>query len=112
MHHEPDYTFPNGIPNPLLVENRPATADAVVSKGADGIAFDGDFDRCFFFDETGSFIGGEYVMSLLATSFLRRKSGLKHYMTRALYGIFKISWRVRAERQSNPKRATHLSNRR
>ena len=71
IHHEPDYTFPNGIPNPLLVENRPATANAVLSESADlGIAFDGDFDRCFFFDETGEFIGGEYVMSLLATSFL------------------------------------------
>lgn len=76
VHHKPDYTFPNGIPNPLLVENRPATANAVVSEGAGvGVAFDGDFDRCFFFDETGAFIGGEYVLSLLATSFLDKNPG-------------------------------------
>ncbi len=76
VHHEPDYTFPNGIPNPLLVENRPATANAVVTEGADlGVAFDGDFDRCFFFDEAGTFIGGEYVLSLLATSFLDKNPG-------------------------------------
>lgn len=68
---EPDGSFPNGIPNPLLFENRAATADRVVATGADiGVAWDGDFDRCFFFDETGSFVDGEYVVALLARSFL------------------------------------------
>ncbi len=78
VHHKPDCTFPNGIPNPLLVENRPATAEVVVAKNADlGVAFDGDFDRCFFFDENGRFIGGEYVLSLLATIFLEKNPGSK-----------------------------------
>ncbi len=78
VHHKPDCTFPNGIPNPLLVENRAATADIVVAENADlGVAFDGDFDRCFFFDETGGFIGGEYILSLLATIFLEKNPGSK-----------------------------------
>ncbi len=60
--HEPDGSFPNGIPNPLLPDNRQATADAVREHGADfGIAWDGDFDRCFFFDEQGRFIEGYYL---------------------------------------------------
>ncbi|MBP7002728.1 phosphomannomutase [Amaricoccus sp.] len=76
MHHEPDGSFPNGIPNPLLPENRPATAAAVVAAGADfGAAWDGDFDRCFFFDETGRFVPGEYVVGLLAEAFLARDPG-------------------------------------
>ena len=54
IHHEPDGTFPHGIPNPLLPENREATAEAVIDAGADfGIAWDGDFDRCFLFDAAG-----------------------------------------------------------
>jgi phosphomannomutase len=76
MHHDPDPAFPNGIPNPLLPENRPPTAEAVRAGGADmGVAFDGDFDRCFFFDETGRFIDGEYIVGLLAAAFLRRQPG-------------------------------------
>nr|WP_321461257.1 phosphomannomutase [uncultured Cohaesibacter sp.] len=71
--HSPDGSFPQGIPNPLLPENRPATADAVRAAGADfGVAWDGDFDRCFFFDHTGSFIDGEYVVGLLAEAFLEK----------------------------------------
>ena len=71
IHHEPDGSFPNGIPNPLLPENRVATADAVIKHGADlGIAWDGDFDRCFLFDEKGSFIEGYYIVGLLAAQLL------------------------------------------
>ena len=78
VHHEPDHTFPNGIPNPLLPENHPATADVVVSENADfGVAFDGDFDRCFLFDARGEFVSGEYVVGLLASIFLKKEDGGK-----------------------------------
>ena len=78
MHHEPDPTFPNGIPNPLLPENRAATAEAVREHRADmGLAWDGDFDRCFLFDETGKFIEGYYIVGLLAAAFLARHPGEK-----------------------------------
>jgi phosphomannomutase len=78
VHHEPDGTFPNGIPNPLLPENRAATIDAVIANNADmGIAWDGDFDRCFLFDENGGFIEGYYVVGLLAESILKRNPGAK-----------------------------------
>ena len=74
--HEPDGTFPQGIPNPLLPENRPASAEAVRASGADfGVAWDGDFDRCFFFDHAGAFIDGEYVVGLLAEAFLAKDPG-------------------------------------
>jgi phosphomannomutase/phosphoglucomutase len=76
--HEPDGNFPNGIPNPLLPENRAATAEAVRQHGADfGIAWDGDFDRCFFFDHTGRFIEGYYLVGLLAKAALDRNPGGK-----------------------------------
>ncbi|WP_282295838.1 phosphomannomutase [Stenotrophomonas sp. PS02289] len=76
--HEPDGSFPNGIPNPLLVENREMTAQAVREHGADfGIAWDGDFDRCFFFDHTGRFIEGYYLVGLLAKAILARQPGGK-----------------------------------
>ena len=78
VHHTPDATFPNGIPNPLLPENHAATADMVLSEGADfGVAFDGDFDRCFFFDEAGQFVPGEYVVGLLASTFLEKEAGAR-----------------------------------
>jgi len=71
IHHQPDGTFPNGIPNPLLPENRADTANAVIEHQADmGIAWDGDFDRCFLFDEKGRFIEGYYIVGLLAEAFL------------------------------------------
>jgi phosphomannomutase len=76
--HEPDGTFPNGIPNPLLPENRSATSDAVLANGAGlGIAWDGDFDRCFFFDEQGRFIEGYYIVGLLADAFLVRQKNAR-----------------------------------
>ena len=76
VHHEPDSTFPNGIPNPLLSANHAATADVVLREGADmGVAFDGDFDRCFFFDGAGRFVPGEYVVGLLAEIFLEKEAG-------------------------------------
>ena len=78
VHHQPDGAFPNGIPNPLLPENRVTTAEAVVQHGADmGIAWDGDFDRCFLFDENGSFIEGYYIVGLLAEAFLAKNKGAK-----------------------------------
>jgi phosphomannomutase len=78
VHHQPDGTFPNGIPNPLLTGNRAATADAVRMRGADmGIAWDGDFDRCFLFDEQGEFIEGYYIVGLLAEAFLKKHPGEK-----------------------------------
>ena len=78
LNHEPDGTFPNGIPNPLLVENRQSTIDAVLEHGADfGIAWDGDFDRCFLFDEQGGFIEGYYIVGLLAESLLKTAPGAK-----------------------------------
>lgn len=78
IHHEADGTFPNGIPNPILVENRDSTRNAVLEYGADmGIAWDGDFDRCFLFDEKGQFIEGYYIVGLLAQAFLLKQSGEK-----------------------------------
>jgi phosphomannomutase/phosphomannomutase/phosphoglucomutase len=76
IHHEPDGTFPNGIPNPLLPENRTATIQAVKTHGADlGIAWDGDFDRCFLIDEKGQFIEGYYIVGLLAEMLLKKHPG-------------------------------------
>lgn len=78
VHHQPDGSFPNGIPNPLLPENREATAQVVRESGADvGIAWDGDFDRCFFFDEQGAFIEGYYLVGLLAQALLLRNPGAR-----------------------------------
>jgi phosphomannomutase len=76
VHHEPDGDFPNGVPNPMLEENREVTGRSVRLARADmGIAFDGDFDRCFFFDEEGRFIDGYYIVGLLATTFLENNRG-------------------------------------
>ena len=78
IHNDADGTFPNGIPNPILVENRDSTRNAVLEHGADmGIAWDGDFDRCFLFDEKGQFIEGYYIVGLLAQAFLLKHPGEK-----------------------------------
>ena len=78
VHHNPDGNFPNGIPNPLLPECRQDTTDAIIQHKADmGIAFDGDFDRCFLFDEHGRFIEGYYIVGLLAEAFLEKNPGSK-----------------------------------
>ena len=78
LHHEPDGHFPHGIPNPLLPECRDDTAQAVRAHGADmGIAFDGDFDRCFLFDADGGFIEGYYIVGLLAEAFLQKQPGAR-----------------------------------
>jgi phosphomannomutase len=78
VHHEPDGLFPNGIPNPMLEANRAPTSEAIRRHGADfGIAWDGDFDRCFFFDEHGGFIEGYYIVGLLASVLLRGRAGGK-----------------------------------
>lgn len=78
LHHQADGTFPHGIPNPLLPENRAATTEAVRQHEADmGIAWDGDFDRCFLFDENGEFIEGYYIVGLLAEAFLSKHPGEK-----------------------------------
>lgn len=78
IHHEPDGNFPNGIPNPLEEYGRPATINAVKAHKADlGIAWDGDFDRCFFFDENGRFIEGYYIVGMLAEAFLKKHAGSK-----------------------------------
>jgi len=72
IQNEPDGLFPNGIPNPLLVENRQVTSKAVIEHEADlGIAWDGDFDRCFFFDANGQFIENYYLIGLLSEQLLQ-----------------------------------------
>ena len=76
VHHNPDSSFPNGVPNPMIEANRNSTIEAMRNSGADiGIAWDGDFDRCFFFDEHGGFVEGYYLVGLLAEAFLKRYPG-------------------------------------
>jgi phosphomannomutase len=76
LNHTPDGSFPNGVPNPQLIQNHAMTGEAVIAAGADfGVAWDGDFDRCFLFDHTGAFIPGEYIVGLLAEAFLVKEPG-------------------------------------
>ncbi len=78
IHNNANGFFPNGVPNPLLQDSRAETSKAVVENRADcGVAFDGDFDRCFLFDETGAFIEGCYMVGFLAEAFLKKNPGAK-----------------------------------
>jgi len=78
LFHEPDGTFPNGVPNPMIEENRAVTIERLRAERADlGIAWDGDYDRCFFFDERGQFIEGYYIVGLLAQNFLAKTPGAR-----------------------------------
>jgi phosphomannomutase len=78
VHHDADGNFPNGVPNPMLEANRVPTIEAIQRTGADiGLAWDGDFDRCFFFDHHGRFVEGYYLVGLLAESFLEKESGAR-----------------------------------
>lgn len=86
LNFTPDGNFPNGVPNPLLPENRQVTQNAVIANQADfGIAWDGDFDRCFFFDEQGTFIEGYYIVSLIAQMMLAKQPGEKIIYDPRLY---------------------------
>jgi phosphomannomutase len=86
---EPDGTFPNHEPNPLLPENREFIVGKVGEERADlGVAFDGDADRCFFVDDTGEFVAGDFVTALLAGSVLEKEPGAK-----ILYDV-RASWAV------------------
>ncbi|MGS2724197.1 phosphomannomutase [Porticoccus sp. GXU_MW_L64] len=92
VHHRPDGHFPNGVPNPLLEENRAATAEVVRREKADmGIAWDGDFDRCFFFDENGDFVEGYYLVGLLAEHFLKKES-LNRHVSNAIVHDPRLTW--------------------
>jgi phosphomannomutase len=78
VHHQPDSSFPNGVPNPMIEANRASTVEAMRASGADiGLAWDGDFDRCFFFDEQGDFVEGYYLVGLLAEAFLKKYPGAR-----------------------------------
>jgi phosphomannomutase len=78
INHNVDGTFPNGVPNPMLEDNRRSTIEAIRKHNADcGVAWDGDFDRCFLFDEHGAFIEGYYIVGLLASVFLKKEPGAR-----------------------------------
>lgn len=100
VHHDPDGNFPHGVPNPLLVENRASTTEAVLDSGADfGLAWDGDFDRCFFFDADGQFIEGYYLVGLLAEAFLKKSPD------EAIVHDPRLTWNTRAVVAENGGRA-------
>jgi phosphomannomutase len=89
FYFDPDGTFPNHEPNPLLPENREFIVSKTLEEGADlGVAFDGDADRCFFVDDTGEFVPGDFVTALLAASVLEKEPGSK-----IIYDV-RASWAV------------------
>lgn len=93
VHNDSNGFFPNGVPNPLLQDARSETSEAVIKNNADcGIAFDGDFDRCFMFDEQGEFIEGYYMVGFLAEAFLEKNRGEKIiYDPRAIWNTIEIT---------------------
>ena len=93
VHNNANGFFPNGVPNPLLQDARAETSEAVIKNSADcGIAFDGDFDRCFLFDEKGEFIEGYYMVGFLAEAFLKKNRGEKIiYDPRAIWNTIEIT---------------------
>ena len=99
VYNEPDGNFPNGVPNPILKENREATAKVVRETGADiGMAWDGDFDRCFLFDEKGGFIEGYYMVGFLAQAFLKKHKGAKViYDPRLIWNTIEIAEQLGGE---------------
>ena len=110
LHHEADGHFPNGVPNPMLEENRVASAALVLESGADlGIAWDGDFDRCFFYDHTGEFIEGYYVVGLLASAFLAKGVTKSWFTIPDLPGTPSTLRNLRVVRQSRAKQVTRSS---
>ncbi len=93
LHYEPDGNFPNGIPNPLLLENRHSTSKAVLDAGADfGVAWDGDFDRCFLFDERGEFIEGYYIVGLLAEALLAKSTAAGTHAKEKIIHDPRLTW--------------------
>ena len=96
INHDPDGSFPNGIPNPILVENQSATSSIIKKEQADfGIAFDGDFDRCFLFDGEGNFIPSEYIVGLFSELFLSKdKEAVIVHDPRVIWNIEEIVNRV------------------
>ena len=114
VNYEPDGTFPNGIPNPMLLENQAVTSEAVVEHKADmGIAWDGDFDRCFLFDENGLFIEGYYIVGLLAESILKKNPGGKIvHDPRMTWNTLDIVERGRRRSGARASPATRLSRKR
>jgi phosphomannomutase len=112
VHHEPDGSFPNGVPNPMLAENHRAPVEALRRHGADfAISWDGDFDRCFLFDEKGGFIEGYYIVGLLASVFLQRHPGSRIVHDRGSPGTRSTSSRTAVASRCSRSPATHSSSR-